>query len=192
MPLWVLSLLGSKYFWAALAVAAIVGKLFFWHHSIVVKAVDAEKKKWETRIDAANEARRDEVAGWVVEMHKRVDAARIKAKAEQDALVAETDDRIRRVKDYVTAQADANCVITRGFVQSRNAAAAGTAFSATTGGSVDAPSGVALSDVAANDIEAASRFRQCVSRLAAFKRAWADEAEKWNRFAEQMNKPISP
>jgi len=183
MPPILLSLLGSKYFWGALVVALVLGKVWFWHHGVVVRAVDAEHQRMVKQIDAANERQREAVADWVLEMHRRVDAARETARQELAAQQADTEARIRKVRDYVTAQADRNCIVTRGFVLEREAAAAGTALPPAAGADVDAPSGVALSDVSANDVYNAGQFRQCVKRLKDFKDAWQREADAWNRFA---------
>ncbi|OCS48511.1 hypothetical protein [Ralstonia pickettii] len=58
------------------------------------------------------------------------------------------DTIIKEVPRYVPAQADAACVVPRGFVRLHDAAAAGTVPNPDTGNADAAPSGVALSTVA--------------------------------------------
>ncbi|MFT0733907.1 hypothetical protein [Ralstonia wenshanensis] len=58
------------------------------------------------------------------------------------------DTIIKEVPRYVTVQADAACVVPRGFVRLHDAAAAGTVPNPDTGDADAAPAGIALSTVA--------------------------------------------
>jgi hypothetical protein len=76
------------------------------------------------------------------------------------------------VKTYVTPEADRRCVIPAGYVRLRDAAGAGVAVVPPAAGqSVDADSGLALSDLAENDIANAASFNLLLTEVKAW-RGW--------------------
>lgn len=88
----------------------------------------------------------------------------------------------QKAPTYVTHEADRRCVVSRGYVELRNAAGAGVApVPAAPGGSVDADSGLVLSDLAANDITNAAAFRTAVAEVTAWRGWYAAQAELWTK-----------
>lgn len=122
------------------AIAAVAGSYAVGRRS----GAAAVQARWDAAQAAQAIAVRDA-------MQRAMDVSRI--------VVTETVDRIRivveqgqtiveKVPVYVTREADSQCVVPRGFVELHNAAAAGVELPAAAAGVVDAPSGLALSDVA--------------------------------------------
>jgi len=88
----------------------------------------------------------------------------------------------QKVPIYVTPQADRRCVIPAGYVRLRDAAGAGVyPVPPAAGGSVDADSGLVLSDLAANDIANAAAFHTATSEVKAWRGWYAAQAELWNK-----------
>lgn len=79
--------------------------------------------------------------------------------------------RIKEVPIYVTAQDDAACSINAGFVRLWNAANAGTPISPDPSGADEAPSGVSLSDTAAQHDREATYTRQLEEQLISLQNA---------------------
>ncbi|MFS2112745.1 hypothetical protein [Herbaspirillum frisingense] len=79
--------------------------------------------------------------------------------------------RIKEVPIYVTAQDDAACSINAGFVRLWNAANAGATISPDPGGADAAPSGVSLSDTAAQHDREATYTHQLEEQLIALQDA---------------------
>ncbi|NWK44873.1 hypothetical protein [Ralstonia pickettii] len=85
------------------------------------------------------------------------------------------DTIIKEVPRYVPAQADAACVVPRGFVRLHDAAAAGTVPNPDTGNADAAPAGVALSAVA-NTV--AANYTDChvdAARLSSLQQTLRDQ-----------------
>lgn len=113
-----------------------------------VSGVRSERAK-----DAAAQAKADaQVARLAAAQAATADALRLKLNAALADNSARTQTLIQKVPYYVTRKADAACTINRGFVQLWNGGAGGPGAAAQApGGPVEAPSGVALSDLARAD-----------------------------------------
>lgn len=104
----------------------------------------------------------------------------------------ETKTIIKEVKTYVTQQSDAACTIPAGFVWLHNQSLAGEAVGVAAGrpADVDAPTGLALSTVAAT---VADNNAECVERGAVIA-AWQDwykrNKDSYERAAAQMNQAV--
>jgi hypothetical protein len=82
-----------------------------------------------------------------------------------DAAIASGETQIKEVPIYVTAQNDAACSINAGFVRLWNAANAGATISPDSGGADAAPSGVSLSEAAAQHVREATYTRGLEEQL---------------------------
>ncbi|PLR25053.1 hypothetical protein SGCZBJ_12515 [Caulobacter zeae] len=92
--------------------------------------------------------------------------------AAQGRIAALTAQLKEKVPAYVTAEADRRCVVPDGYVRLRDAAGAGlSVVPPAAGGSVDADTGLVLSDLAANDLVNAAAFNACVAEVKAW-RGW--------------------
>lgn len=110
--------------------------------------VRSERTK-DQKAQAAAEA---QVAKAAAAQAASADALRLKLNAALADNSTRTQTLIQKVPYYVTRKADAACTINRGFVQLWNGGAGGPGATAQApGGPVEAPSGVALSDVARAD-----------------------------------------
>lgn len=87
-----------------------------------------------------------------------------------------TNTIIKEVPTYVSSRADAACIVPRGFVQLYDAAARLSGFPAATSESLDAPSGIPLSNVSRTT---ATNFDACHSAAA--------EANAWRRWWTEQN-----
>lgn len=86
----------------------------------------------------------------------------------------------QKVPSYVTSKADRGCIIPDGYVRVRDAAGANVAVVPPgPGGSIDADSGLVLSDLAANDIVNASAFNQCVAEVKVWRGWYPRQADLW-------------
>lgn len=123
---------------AFLALLAAAAGLAWWatsrYHAAVDRAEKAETTAGELRTQLQN------AQGATVTVTKYVDRERV--------IRVKGDTVIKEVPRYVTVQADAACVVPRGFVRLHDAAAAGAVPDPDTGDADAAPSGVALSAVA--------------------------------------------
>lgn len=82
---------------------------------------------------------------------------------------------------YVTAEADRRCVVPDGYVRLRDAAGAGLpVVPPAAGGSVDADTGLVLSDLAANDLVNAAAFNACVAEVKAWRGWYPRQADLWS------------
>ena len=132
----------------------------------------------EAKLQAQAKAQVDQLAA---AQAKRTDAMRAELAEAQAANHVRPETQIQKVPYYVTRKADAACTINRGFVQLWNGGAGGPGAAALApGGPVEAPTGVALSDVARAD--AANYGVAYDWRAEALKwRAWgADLIAHWN------------
>lgn len=88
----------------------------------------------------------------------------------------------QKVPIYVTPEADRRCVIPAGYVRLRDAAGAGVdPVPAGSGGSLDADSGLVLSDLAANDVINAAAFHTCVAEVKAWRGWYPAQADLWSK-----------
>ena len=142
----------------------------------------------------ARAARDAEAAGRVAVIQAR--SAKISADARErhaadlariDALTVQLQ---QKVKTYVTPQADRRCVIPVGYVRLRDAAGAGVdPVPGPAGGSLDADSGLVLSDLAANDIANAGAFNAAVQEVRAWRGWHAAQAELWRQMIGDTPSP---
>lgn len=87
----------------------------------------------------------------------------------------------KKVTTYVTPQADRACRIPVGYVLMRNAAGAGVdPLPPGSGGSVDADSGLVLSDLVKNDITNAAAFHAATNEIKAWRDWYVSQADIWN------------
>ena len=123
---------------AVLALLAVVAGLAWWatgrYNAAVDRANKAEATATELRTQLTN------ATAATVTVTQYVDRERV--------IRLKGDTIIKEVPRYVPAQADAACVVPRGFVRLHDAAASGTVPDSGAGDTDAAPSGVALSTVA--------------------------------------------
>lgn len=122
----------------ALAAAALIGFGWIKGAAHVQSGVDADNAAGNIRV-ALVAKKRAEVTTQVVTRY--VDRVQIVRGAVEEIT--------KEVPVYVTKQADSGCIINTGFVRVHDAAAQGIPISGTAGAADAAPSGVALSAVAA-------------------------------------------
>jgi hypothetical protein len=124
----------------------VVALLFGIHHAGFSAGVKHERKAEEKAYAAALDrvAKREKAADQIAA------DARSALSDRQVQIQTVTRTLIEKVPTYVTAKADAGCVLPVGFVRLHDAAASGSpaGLSGTSSGSIDAPSGLALSAVA--------------------------------------------
>lgn len=116
------------------------------------------------------------------------DSAQISAKAQADnaaanaRIAALTLNLQSKVKTYVTPEADRRCVIPAGYVRLRDAAGTGLpVVPGPAGQPVDADSGLALSDLAANDIVNAASFNILLEEVKAWRGWYVAQADLWSK-----------
>lgn len=131
---------------AALLLAVIYGAGWFEGAAHVQAKWDAER---QAEAIAASETGRHQAEATIKVVTEYVD--KIKVVRERGATI------IKEVPVYVTAQADADCLINAGFVRLHDAAA-GNAISLSPGPADATPSGVALSTVAGT---VADNYQRC-------------------------------
>lgn len=121
----------------------------------------------------ANEAAVAEQAVKVVKLVQKSDAITYKVAQTQQAatekVVTVTQTIIKEVPKYVSVQADAHCAIPVGFVGVFNAGATDT-LPPSVASDDDAPSGVALSDVAKTSVDNDGLYYQLATQV----KAWQD------------------
>lgn len=139
-------------------------------HAIVSKERDAHRKEVEglkKRIDSLQEEKKS----WLQEMDdlaRRADAKQKEVASKLQARIDELEARgpkvvtvIKEVPKYVTVESDAQCVVPAGFVWLHDESIKDDPFSGSPPGDVEAPSGIALSEVARtvseNNAECAAR-----------------------------------
>lgn len=114
-------------------------------------------------------------------------SAKITAKAQADLETANQKNAAlalklqQKAKTYVTPTADRACRIPIGYVLMRDAAGAGDSpVSPASGQSLDADSGVVLSEVLQNDIVNATAFHAATNEITAWRSWYASQAAIWN------------
>lgn len=136
----------GRWIGAALAVLALLAAV---HHHGVGAGVAREKAAEAKRLERARKdvGRREKKAeGISSAAHAALDREKVRIETRTVTLIKE-------IPAYVTPAADARCVIPVGFVRLYDAAASGEAsLPPAAGGSLDAPSGVDLSDVLETDV----------------------------------------
>lgn len=126
----------------------------------------AEKKAAETK--KASDAITLKVAGDLAAANAKIATLSTQLKSE--------------IPRYVTPQADRRCIVSTGYVELRNAAGGGrAAVPESTGRSVDADSGLVLSDLAENDIQNAAAFNSAVVEIKAWRDWYARQADLWEK-----------
>lgn len=156
---------------------------------------DAAKLLAQERLtEAANEKRRERIAELVVDQTNRDAARDLELMEAQRRVVTVVKYITKKVPEYVTPTADAACVITAGFVRVHDLAAsnktteADASAPAETGGlSVDRPSGVALSAVAATVTDNYGTCHELETQVVGWKKYHVD-VEAW---AVKVNAIIS-
>lgn len=145
--------------------------------------VRAEGHRAGVRAEQAAQGERDAAAGRRI-AKLQADSARISrdARTKNDQaradIAALTIKLQQKVPTYVSPQADRRCVVPVGYVRLRDAAGAGVdPVPGTAGGSLDADSGLVLSDLAANDLTNAAAFRTAVDEVKAWRGWYAAQAE---------------
>lgn len=119
------------------------------HHVGYGNGVQAQKRDEAKRQQAAiKKVEKIELKGTQI-----ADEIRTDTEKKQTLIEYRTRTITERIPEYVTVQADAGCVIPIGFVSVYNAAVAGSEISTPSGRSFEAPSGVALSTLAATDVD---------------------------------------
>lgn len=117
-------------------------------------------------------------------MTRATAAISARARSEHAAALAQIDTLTlklqQKVPTYVSREADRRCVVPVGYVRLRNAAGAALdPVAPAAGGSLDADSGLVLSDLSANDVANAAAFNAAIQEVKAW-RAWYDlQADLW-------------
>jgi len=102
--------------------------------------------------------------------------------AAQTRIAVLTSQLQQKVPSYVTTEADSRCVIPDGYVRLRDAAGAGLpVIPLGPGGSIDANSGLVLSDLASNDLVNAAAFNRCVAEVTAWRGWYPRQADLWTK-----------
>lgn len=188
IPAPLLSFLGNRYVLAALAAAAALFAAWWWHSSRVDAAVAANDRAWEGRIEAERARHRGIVAGWVLDMAARDQAAReryAKAQAERQVVYRTLKEE---VPVYVTPLADSRCIVPLGFVLHHDAAAARRAAAVPegAGGSLDADSGLALSAVERTVTENYEACHDAIAEVTEWRRWYPESREHWERLRTRL------
>jgi hypothetical protein len=162
-----------------LAGAAVMLLLaFLVYRSGVSAGVDRERAA-NAKLVAAAMAKADKVAKASAAISK---TAREKHAADLVRINDLTAKLQQKVPIYVTPQADRRCVIPAGYVRLRDAAGAGVdPVPGPAGGSLDADSGLVLSDLAANDLVNAAAFHTCVAEVKAWRGWYPAQADLWSK-----------
>lgn len=150
-------------------------------------AVRAEGYRAGKGAEQAAQAKRFDLASKAAQ--KVADAsAKISSKALADLQAANARNAAltlqlqQKVPTYVTPQADRRCIVSRGYVELRNAAGAGVdPVPPAAGGSVDTDSGLVLSDLAQNDILNAAAFHTAVDEVKAWRGWYVAQADLWSK-----------
>jgi len=128
------------------------GFLFQWVGMPIICLVIGFGAGWRVHDwkDASSQVRTVVKVAKVVEKQGAINTvAAQKEQAAQDRIVLVTKTIVQKVPEYVTAEADARCVVPNGFVRIHDAAAAGVPPVPNAAGKPDdAPSGVELSSIA--------------------------------------------
>jgi len=155
------------YRWLAIALLAVALVGFGW-----VKGAGHVQGKW----DAAISKQSTQVASVKVKQAEAATGVVIKYVDRVQVVRQKGADIIKEVPVYVPAQADAACVLSRGFVRLHDAAATGSVPDPA--GSADAaPAGIALSAVAGSVAENYQRCHENAEQLIALQ-SWVVEMGK--------------
>ncbi|WP_395443550.1 hypothetical protein [Caulobacter sp. UC70_42] len=157
----------------ALAVAlALLGI----HHAGYSAGVKHEQAEYAKSIAKAEKK--------AAETKKKSDAITVKVStdlATANARIATLSTQLKsEIPRYVTPQADRRCIVSAGYVELRNAAGAGrSAVPEGAGRSLDADSGLVLSDLAENDIANATAFNTAIAEIKAWRAWYSLHADLW-------------
>lgn len=149
--------------------------------------IHADGRKAGVRAERAAQAQRDaEAAKRLAKLE--ADSAKISAAARRDndaarvRIAALSLELQQKVPTYVSPQADRRCIVPVGYVRLRDAAGAGVSpVPGSAGQSLDADSGLVLSDLAANDVTNAAAFRTAVEEVKAWRAWYRAQAELWSK-----------
>lgn len=163
--------------YAAIALAVVLA-LWGIHHAGYRSGVKHERAEYSKALaKAEKKAAETKKASDAITEGVRADLAAANAKL--TTLSTQLKSEIPR---YVTPQADRRCIVSTGYVELRNAAGGGRpAVPEGPGRSVDADSGLVLSDLAENDITNATAFNSAVLEIKAWRRWYADQADLWTK-----------
>lgn len=186
-----LALLGNRYVQAALAVAAAIFAVWWWHTSAIDDAVDARDKHWAGKIEAERTRHRGIVADWVLEMAARDEKARALYEAKKADRVVVYETLEKEVPVYVTPLADSRCIVPAGFVLHHDAAAAArpAAIPEGPGGLVDADSGLALSTVERTVSENYAACHDAIDEVTEWRRWYPEARASYDRLRERLAQP---
>lgn len=188
----------------AVAAAALAAGVWLQWHDDQIRAevaadwrakLEASEKACKAREDAANAAHAKAIAALQLKLDTSLASARAAAAAHAAQLKAERDKRLHAEQllenersRNVTPEADVACVLTRGVVRQFTVAAAiangeqppvdaGAAGSGP--GDVNAPSGVAISQLSRANDDNAAAFASCRGRVAAWESYHATVIKPW-------------
>lgn len=167
-----------------IAIGSLYGGAKWFFHKGYTEAsakYEAQLAEEKARVAAEVEKRRQQVATFVLQATAAGDRAD-KAERERDAARAAKANVItKEIPRYVTAAADARCLIPRGFVYLHDAIRAGgvPAAAAPAGLAVDEPSTVALSDLARNDAETVRLYDACRDQVAGMQKWYGEVRESF-------------
>ena len=165
---------------------AFMGLLvFLTYRGGVGAGVKAEQTAQAQRVEKA----RAHVARVEGEARKISAASQAQHQADTARIAALSVQLQQKVSTYVSPQADRRCIVPVGYVRLRDAAGAGRPIvPAAAGGSLDADSGVALSDVARVDIETAAAFNAAISEVKAWRGWYVAQADLWSKTIKAPDK----
>ena len=169
--------------WRIYAAVAAIGAVLWYGHSQRLK----ERAEWETKIEQAHQQRRAEVAEFVVGMSARNTALKADLDRERGTIKTETVTLQKEVTRYVTAAADARCIVPVGFVRHFDAAWGLSALPAAASGLIDDPSGIPLSVVESVNTGNASSAREWRSEALGWRKWYGVHAEKFTAFASKTD-----
>lgn len=159
---------------SVLALLRIVPSWCYWILALVALCLGCEihgasrvQTKWDAEKRGAQTVAQVVTAGQEVVLRQVVTNYVDRVKT----IEVQGETRIKEVPIYVTAQDDAACSINAGFVRLWNAANVGAPVSPDPGGADEAPSGVSLSDTAAQHDREATYTHQLEEQLIALQDA---------------------
>lgn len=160
--------------------AGVVLTLFLIYRAGISHGVGQERAV-NAKLLAAAEARALKVA----RASDKISADARDRHAADAAQIAELSAQLQqKVTTYVSPASDRRCTIPVGYVRLRDAAGAGVdPVPAASGGSVDADSGLVLSDLARNDVTNAAAFHTAVAEVKAWRGWYVAQADLWSKNA---------
>lgn len=164
----------GRWIGVALAVLALLAGV---HHHGVTQGRDREKASQAARMERA----RKDVARREAKAVQITDQSRANLDRERVVIQTRTVTLIKEVPRYVSPAADDRCIVPVGFVRIHDAAASASELPAASGGPLDAPSGVSLSDVLATDIENLGVGYSYRAEVIAWRSWYQQQREAWDK-----------